>query len=102
MAISLKHGARAQGLSNEIMLAIMVAEGIFARWNKDVVITSGTDGPHSNQSLHYTGHAVDFRSRHLTKDQKSAVSHLLSEALGDQYDVVAEPDHFHVEFDPRK
>ena len=102
MSISIKRGARIQGVSVEILLAVTIAEGIFNRWDKEVVITSGTDVPHSNSSLHYTGDAVDFRSRHLTQDQKSAIARLLKDALGDEYDVVVEPDHFHVEFDPRK
>jgi hypothetical protein len=102
MSISLKEGARVQGLAPETVLAITVAGDIFNRFKKEMVITSGTDGQHSHRSLHYTGHAVDIRSRHLTQDQKSAIARLLKDALGDEYDVVVEPDHFHVEFDPRK
>jgi hypothetical protein len=102
MPLSIKPGARVQGLSNEIQLAITVAIGIFDKWDKDTIITSGTDGPHSHSSLHYTGDAVDFRTRHLTQDQKTAIARLLKDSLGDEYDVVVEPDHFHVEFDPRK
>lgn len=70
------------------------------------VITSGTDGRHRQDSLHYSGEALDFRGRNITIEQGSALRDAVQRALGSDYDVLFEtfPDrnnnHLHVEFDP--
>jgi hypothetical protein len=95
-------GARMLGLHPEILLAIPIAHEILRQWEADLVITTGTDGTHMANSLHYAGYAVDLRTRHLTSQQKEAFRRQLSEALGRHYDVVLHKSHLHVEFDPRK
>ena len=82
----------------EMILAVRVA---YAKHGKEVVITSGIDGTHSVKSLHYKGRALDFRTRHLTDGERVEVMADLRAALGDDYDVVFEGDHFHIEYDPR-
>jgi len=67
-----------------------------------VVITSVTDGKHKEGSRHYTGDAIDIRIWNLPED----VSYLqassdLRSLLDDDYDVVLESDHIHVEWDPK-
>jgi len=64
------------------------------------VVTSARSGRHMGKSKHYSGMAVDLRSRHLTQDEISAMTLTLREALGIHYDVLFETNHFHVEFDP--
>ncbi|PHQ68463.1 MAG: hypothetical protein COB92_00595 [Robiginitomaculum sp.] len=64
------------------------------------VITSGGDGTHSTNSLHYDGNAVDLRTNNLTQAQTTTVASALSTSLGSDYDVVVESDHIHVEYDP--
>lgn len=63
------------------------------------VVTSTTGDVHMVGSKHYTGEAVDFRIP--GGDRKATIRKLKSE-LGEDYDIVDEIDHFHVEYDPDK
>jgi len=67
----------------------------------DCVITSASDGKHGPNSLHYSGQALDLRTRHIHGQGLQLVVDKLREALGSQFDVVLESDHIHLEFDPR-
>jgi len=95
-------GARMLGLHPEILAVVPVAHEILRQWEADLTITTGTDGTHMPNSLHYAGYAVDLRTRHLTSEQKEAFRRQLSEALGRHYDVVLHKTHLHVEFDSKR
>ncbi len=99
--IKIKHGVNVQGLKPEILLAILIADPMFEAHGVDCVITSLLEGAHKPGSFHYDGLAVDLRSRELTEGGKISVVTALRNALGDQYDVVLESTHIHIEFDPR-
>jgi hypothetical protein len=99
MIISLKADVRAQGLSNEILLAIVIAGSIYEQFENSMTITSLTDGTHRAGSLHYTGDAVDLR---LPKQNATGLVAALRDALGLHYDVILEKDHIHIEHDPRR
>ena len=96
-----KKGVKAAGLQPEILLAIVEAREIFRDLGADLVITSLLDGTHMPKSLHYKGLAVDLRTRHLTKNQRTKARDRLHVALGPEYDVVLESTHIHVEYDPK-
>lgn len=99
--IHLKHGVNVTGLQPEMVLALMVVHSHYAKIKKACVITSGLDGVHSENSLHYVGRALDFRTRHIdTVGQRKALTKRIAKALGDEYDVIFEGDHIHVEHDP--
>lgn len=67
-----------------------------------VVITSGTDGPHMEGSKHYTGEALDVRTRNFASvRQLEQFLAVVTRKLGDDYQVIRESDHLHVEYDPR-
>ena len=95
----LKPGVRALGLKPEILLAIMVAESVFLP--DELVITSITEGRHSRGSEHYTGMAFDARIRDVGKSRAKEITRNIHVGLGDDYDVVLEETHLHVEFDPK-
>jgi RHS repeat-associated protein len=65
------------------------------------VVTYTTNGTHSKNSLHYSGNAIDLRTRNLTSDERKKVVASLKEELGSDYDVIDEEDHIHVEYDPK-
>jgi hypothetical protein len=67
----------------------------------DCVITSRFEGKHRVGSLHYSGDALDFRTRDLSSAQQHIWVALIEESLGKHWDVVLEDDHLHVEFDPK-
>lgn len=68
----------------------------------EVVITSGIDGVHSPNSLHYALRAIDIRSYNFPNAAALGdFAQELKAELGPSYDIVIEADHIHVEFDPR-
>lgn len=98
MNIRLKDDVRVRGLSNEILLAIIIAQAVYSDTEHVMVITSLTDGDHMAGSLHHCGDAVDLRLP--TNSAHTVMASRLRDALGSSYDVVLEKDHIHVEYDP--
>ena len=98
---SIKPGVDVGGLRSEMVLVLLAAFSIWQAEGEHLIITSCLEGKHSKGSRHYVGLAIDLRSRYFTAEQKAHVVASLKEALGEQYDVVAELTHIHVEFDPR-
>ena len=68
---------------------------------RHAIITSGRDGTHRPDSLHYSGNAVDIRSRDLSVEKKYLLASALKTALGIRFDVIVEHDHIHIEYDPK-
>ena len=97
----LKPGVRVLGIRPELVLVLVAAEPLFSKKGVDLVLTSVIDGKHSRGSLHYAGAAVDLRSRELTSEEKEEIKVQLALALGADYDVVLERNHFHIEFQPK-
>lgn len=70
--------------------------------NNDTVITSGNDGNHSHQSLHYSNRAADLRTNDMPPEKSEAIEHELKQVLGIDYDVFLEQlgtpnEHLHIE-----
>ena len=94
-----KPGVKIQGIQPEVVATFPVIESAFSP--KTVVITSAKDGKHSRTSLHYSGNAIDLRTRHLVEGEADKILLLLREWLTDEFDVVLEEDHIHLEFQPK-
>jgi hypothetical protein len=63
----------------------------------EMIITSTYEGNHSAGSLHYANLAVDLR-----KDKNTIYSFKeIKRFLGNDYDVVIEKNHIHIEYDPK-
>lgn len=99
----LKKGVSARGLTPQIALALMVADEVYREEGVECVITSLNDGKHSRTSLHYCGQGADLRTRNLPNQAaKERVQFKIAERLGsDDYDVILESDHIHVEWQPK-
>ena len=89
-------------------LLLMAAVANVARdlaWN--VTITSGTDGSHRSNSKHYSGEALDIRTKNFpTRRAKQEFITAVLLRLGPDYEMFLESEgkpqeHVHVEFDPR-
>lgn len=102
MAISLKPGVSIAGVRPEMVLVIQIVASIYKKLGYLCVITSVTDGKHSRGSRHYVGLAADFRTRDMPKAIQNALYSRVVEALGTECDVVLEPTHLHVEYDPER
>ncbi len=100
--MKLKPDVKVQGLRPEILLAIMVAKDAYKEAGTELVITSLVDGKHSETSLHYTGCAVDIRTRNLPQNFRDYTQIRIRDALTRDYDVVLEKDHIHIEYQPRR
>ena len=66
-----------------------------------LVLTSGIDGHHMINSLHYDGLAYDFRTRDLAKTNQQWWARRCQSQLGPDFQVILEADHLHVEFQPK-
>ena len=68
------------------------------KYGEDLLITSKRDGNHSAGSLHYRGDAIDCRYPKGYDHQDVATA--VRVELGQDFDVVPEGNHLHVEYDP--
>lgn len=95
----IKSGVDLRGLSPQMAIAYTIACKVYGQYA--CVITSGSDGKHGPNSLHYSGQALDLRTNNLPPQAVQSIVDRLKEALGAQFDVVLESDHIHIEFDPK-
>jgi len=93
--MSLKAGVRVLGIRPELVLALRIVEAVYQAHGAPFVITSIMEGTHKRASLHYVGCAADVRLP--PQDAVSIVAEAKA-ALGDDFDVILEGDHVHVEF----
>lgn len=102
MSIQLKSNIDVRGVQSELLVGLLVAEGVYAEYDVDLIITEITGGHHSKHSVHAFGFAADLRTWNLPAGTDlQEVTDKIQERLNDQYDVVLETDHIHIEFDPR-
>lgn len=101
--IRVKDGVKLSGLRPEILLAIYVIDGIYeSNGINYTYITSCTDGKHGRGSLHYVGLAVDIRTNIIpSQGEKDKIREQIAYSLGQEYDVVLESTHLHIEYQPK-
>jgi hypothetical protein len=102
--IAIKPGVDVKGVSTEVLLGAVILSEVFWRHGIPTVITSCRDGKHKEGSLHYIGDALDIRLASRFNTTEGIDLKLLMEgrtSLGEQYDLILESDHFHLEFDPK-
>ena len=93
------------GLSPQIIFAAYVADEVYKLYGIETgaTITSGSDGEHSDTSLHYAGNAIDVRTKHLPDSVSPAtIAREIKARLNIDFDVLVEPTHIHIEYQPRK
>ncbi len=101
MVIKIKEGVRVRAIQPEIVLAVQIVAGVFNRFNgAECIITGAREGEHMKRSLHYVGYALDFRTRHVATGWHEKLAKEVQRALGEEYDVILEKTHLHVEYDP--
>ena len=94
-----KKGVRIKKVTPEIVVAMIVANQVYNEEGIDFTVTSVNDGKHMEGSKHYEGNAFDCRIRYLPKPQKTAYA--IRNRLTEDYDVVLEETHIHIEYDPK-
>ena len=89
------------GIRPELVFALFVAEQIYQKYDKELVITSLVDGRHSPTSLHYAGCAADLRTNFFTRHGAEIIRDEIRDKLGTDFDVILESNHIHLEFQPK-
>lgn len=102
MIPSIKKGVKIDLLSPRMALAFGIITHIYRKFNEpECTITSGNDGSgvHMVGSKHFIGEALDIR---LPKDGRNwaIICAHIKASLGENFDVVQERTHYHVEYDP--
>jgi hypothetical protein len=102
MAIFLKDGVSVNGVKPELVLGLQIADGYFSENGiSKMTVTSMTDGDHSTGSLHYVGYAADLRIWAIQREHLAEFTEGLASRLGEEFDVVLEATHIHMEFQPK-
>jgi len=96
--MKLKQDVTMNGIKPELVLGLMVADSIWKKYGEELVITSITDSRHSKNSRHYIGLAADLRTRYFDKPTALRVANELKTELGDEFFVLLESTHVHIQF----
>lgn len=97
----LKPGVKIEGARPELIIGLMVADTVYARYNTELVVTSIMEGRHMTNSKHYDGLAADLRIKNVLAVRHMELLGALKNSLGWDFDVVLESDHIHIEYDPK-
>lgn len=114
--LTFKRGVKMQGACPEIVIAMFVFDQIVEEMIREKLIkkqvtriTSIVEGKHSYTSLHYIGHAFDgglldrgALGLGLALPPNEIAVKRLKAALTDEFDVILEGNHFHIEFQPKR
>lgn len=97
-----KKKSSVQGELSAVMecYAQCVSNFYYLLFNREMVVTSIRDGKHMKGSKHYTGDAIDVRSRDLSDKDKTWFVTVIKRHFDKWLDVVVEKDHIHIEYDP--
>ena len=85
-------------LRKEIKQALRACEYVYSQHRMEFELYHTYDGKHKEGSLHFKNRAFDGG---LPSVQPEQVFAELRALVGVEYDVVAEIDHLHVEWDPK-
>ena len=105
--MKLKKGVSLFGVRPEMLVALMIAESVYyEELGQGVTVTSVTDGNHGS-IVHSIGCGVDIRTRfdnqviQWSSITKNRLFRKIVSRLNDEFDVVLEKDHIHIELDRR-
>lgn len=112
MIFQFKAGTEVEVLTSDLLLGLLgLAHIMETHIGKDAVkvltITSVNDGIHKTGSLHYSGNAVDIRSKIYKRELVEEVIRMFRASTdGPRYDLLLEApgtpnEHLHLEYDPK-
>lgn len=102
MSLQLKPGVDIGGVAPEMVFGGMIVASVYEAFGyRPCRVTSGRDGEHKKGSLHYVGRALDFGFWNVPQSERANFAAAIRAALGEDFDVVMEENHYHVEFDPK-
>ena len=103
--LKFKPGVKLVNLQPQMLIAIQVVEAQMNILQVDTVVTSGNDSTHKEGSLHYSGRALDFRTKDTGRN-KAVADGVKKDLAPIGFDVILEDlggvnEHLHVEYDPK-
>jgi len=96
------YGASISGLRPEAVLGAVITMFLFQELGFNWILSCGVEGRHSRNSLHFVGLAFDLSFGDIDEKYWADITQALRLALGDEFDVVQEGDHWHIEFQPER
>lgn len=100
--MQIKPGVQLHGIQPEMLVGLMIIEPMFKAKDVELVITSCTDSAHSNMSRHYIGYGLDIRTRDFDPDDVMPFEAELQLALGTEFYLKFELNHYHLQFNGSK
>ena len=97
----LKQGVKIANLQPQLIIAIIVANDVYKAHSQELVITSVDDSKHGATTLHGKGCAFDCRTSYFLNGEGQRVANEIRAKIDEDFDVVYEGDHIHIEYDPR-
>ncbi len=101
-----KNGVRFPMVLGPIWAAIDASASAYGdSGREEMVVTSIFDGKHSRNSLHWSGAAVDLRTvaAGIEEEEAQDIAQLIRSYLPDnEFDVIVEDDHIHIEWQPKR
>lgn len=95
-----KKGISICGLRPELLFGMMIANEVFENMDELLVITEVVARRSQTWSYHPAGFAFDCR---LPEEENvDVLGAVLRESLGEEWDVVVENNHIHVEYEVRR
>lgn len=82
-------------------MGYMVVKSVYNRNGCVCRLTSGVEGHHMNHSHHKKGLAVDIGIRDIPRNLLEKIVNESLECLGDEFQLIVERDHLHLEYDPK-
>ena len=98
----LKAGVRIAGMRPEILLAAVAAERCTKKRGTTSRSRPAWTATHMAGSLHYAGAAIDVRTRDIALADVQKLIARIKTCLGDDFDVMLEVDHVHIEFQQKQ
>lgn len=97
----IKRGVSPRGIRTQILLALFIADQVYRDFGLEMIMTSGSEGKHGYGSLHYVGLGCDVDAVGVTDSQQRDIAAEIKKRLGEEYDVVSEATHIHIEYQPK-
>lgn len=95
-----KDGVNPRDLQMIMRQSLLICDGVYKHYNKEVVVTCTGNGDHGPRSLHPWGYAYDIRTHFFTEDIKKCVYNDIAASFKKtNFQIVSEATHFHIEFD---
>ncbi len=106
--MKIKKGVKINGAKPELLFGLLIAQRVYEEHGVELRVTSICDGKHKRASAHYTGRAADLGTlstanwKQYGSELKADITAGLKDDLGQEFDVILESDHIHVEYDPKE